>query len=408
MKNSDVWSIWWRRLLVDLDRSVKRGFHVDPFSFTVLIVFGASLMVFVICMPLICCCAKRRKNQRNAKEKTSEPLKRRYPPTLSVAKFDEFDALSPLIVSPNSSNTSSSFRQKRFENDRIRASRELFLKQHNIRVDESPPPPRRFNGRTVIVPLASNSTRACRPLIAPLLGTPDSRVTSFEIGTTKSCATIPEDDEFELENDEPHTAMRIDDDEITAEGDLISIDRTYISTKESRCIVPKFKHMLGNYVASPVPIPEFHVAAPTYSPPDPPKTDTVHSTPIRQRQVPSRHDTNTQGQSNLSSPEMSSCGFDSMVETAGSDFIIALDVDDAEKMVIEFEESSVESVQQQLKNLQLHRIEEESEHFDEASSISRFLYSSSGSSLNKFNTTNVRMPRSISQQLEFMISNNAH
>lgn len=99
----------------------------------------------------------------------------------------------------------------------------------------------------------------------------------------------------------------------------------------------------------------FQIQPPTYTPPAPPKTDTVHSTPVRQRQNSSRHDTNAQCQSNLSSPEMSSCGFDSMVETAESDFIIALDVDDNEKMVIEFEGSSAESVQQQLKNLQLHR-----------------------------------------------------
>jgi hypothetical protein len=74
------------------------------------------------------------------------------------------------------------------------------------------------------VPLASNCVRAARPV--PLLGTPDSRITSFEIGTTKSCATIPEDDELELdEDDQNHTVRHFDDDEITAEGDLVSIDR---------------------------------------------------------------------------------------------------------------------------------------------------------------------------------------
>lgn len=50
----------------------------------------------------------------------------------------------------------------------------------------------------------------------PLLGTPDSRVTSLEGGTTKSCATIPEDDE-----DVSPSCERIDD--------LVSIDRV-IST----------------------------------------------------------------------------------------------------------------------------------------------------------------------------------
>jgi hypothetical protein len=95
---------------------------------------------------------------------------------------------------------------------------------------------------------------------------------------------------------------------------------------------------------------------PTYTP-ESPKVDTVNSTPVRHRQIPSRHDTNTQGQSNLSSPEMSSCGFDSMVETNESDFMIAIDVEDnsTEKGVIDFDESSPESIQQQMKNLQLHR-----------------------------------------------------
>lgn len=67
-------------------------------------------------------------------------------------------------------------------------------------------------------------------MIAPLLGTPDSRITSFEIGTTKSCATIPEDDELELDDEElNHTVMQLDDDEITTDGDLVSIDRVIIS-----------------------------------------------------------------------------------------------------------------------------------------------------------------------------------
>jgi hypothetical protein len=105
-----------------------------------------------------------------------------------------------------------------------------------------------------------------------------------------------------------------------------------------------------------VPVPEFQISAPTYTPPAPPKISSVHSTPVRQRQIPSRHDTNnTQGQSNLSSPEMSSCGFDSMVETVESDFMIAIDVEESEKMIIDFEQSSEESAQQQLKNLQLQR-----------------------------------------------------
>lgn len=104
-------------------------------------------------------------------------------------------------------------------------------------------------------------------------------------------------------------------------------------------------------------MPDFQLAPPTYTPPAPPKpTDTVHSTPIKQRQ--SRHDTNTQGQSNLSSPEMSSCGFDSMIEeTAESDFMIAIDeTGNDEKIIIDFgKDDPNEFTQHQLKNLQLQR-----------------------------------------------------
>lgn len=46
-------------------------------------------------------------------------------------------------------------------------------------------------------------------------GTPDSRITSIEAGTTKSFATIPEDDEFSVESDNDRTN----------EIDLVSIDR---------------------------------------------------------------------------------------------------------------------------------------------------------------------------------------
>ncbi|VDO79904.1 unnamed protein product [Haemonchus placei] len=55
----------------------------------------------------------------------------------------------------------------------------------------------------MIVPL--NASRYRMP-IAPLLGTPDSRITSFEGGTTKSCATILEDNE-----DESPICEQIDD-----------------------------------------------------------------------------------------------------------------------------------------------------------------------------------------------------
>ncbi|PIO55184.1 hypothetical protein TELCIR_23430, partial [Teladorsagia circumcincta] len=81
--------------------------------------------------------------------------------------------------------------------------------------------------------------------VAPLLGTPDSRITSFEAGTTKSCATIPEDDE----NESP-TCERIDD--------LISIDRTTASASDQKHSSARgyFLHSSYNLIL-PVSPPEF-------------------------------------------------------------------------------------------------------------------------------------------------------
>ncbi|KAE9420329.1 hypothetical protein Angca_001510, partial [Angiostrongylus cantonensis] len=105
---------------------------------------------------------------------------------------------------------------------------------------DSPPPPRRSNhGKTLIVPL--NASRYRVP-VTPLLGTPDSRITSFEAGTTKSCATIPEGDE-----DESPSSEQIDD--------LISIDRT-ASLSEYKSHRGFFSHSCYNIIL-PVAPPEF-------------------------------------------------------------------------------------------------------------------------------------------------------
>lgn len=62
---------------------------------------------------------------------------------------------------------------------------------------------------------------AVRPTqhIPSAVGTPDSRITSLECGTTKSCATIPEDDELSV----------VSEDDRTNEIDLLSIDRVIFS-----------------------------------------------------------------------------------------------------------------------------------------------------------------------------------
>ncbi|KAI6179283.1 hypothetical protein M3Y98_00593700 [Aphelenchoides besseyi] len=426
------WPLELSRMWANVHRFLRRGFHVDRMSFAVLCAFAISLLLLVICMPLICCCRQRRR-ERASKRETSEPIKRRFP--LTVARFEEFDALSPLIVSPTSNP--SSVRQKRSESE-IRESRELFLRQHIRRADDSPPPLRRFNGRTQIVPLTGSSNRLSRPLAVPLLNTPESRITSFEAITTKSCATIPEDDELEADEEETLNAGRRCYEDNGTIDDLISIDRTYISTSKDprqRSAIPNTRPLLPAYAPSPICAPEFRLNPPNYSPPAPPIVPahgSIPSTPVH-RPIPSRHD--TVGQSNLSSPEMSSCGgFGSMMETTGSvsdSYMIPMDVDvdelierqqpmdrvyyneEGEKMIItELDQSSGDS--SQLKSLP---IEEESEQFENPSCISQFLGSSSNSGLSKYNNNllnnnptvngqNLRIPRSISQQLEFMNSTN--
>ncbi|KAI6234139.1 hypothetical protein M3Y99_00848600 [Aphelenchoides fujianensis] len=248
-----------RRLLLafeavwaDVHRALRRGLYVDRMTFLLLAALAFSLLLLLVCMPLICCCRRRRSRSEHSRQ-TTEPVKRRFP--LTVARFEEFDALSPLIASP--SNNPPSFRHKRIENEATRATRELFLRQHIRRADESPPPPRRFNGRTQIVPLTGSANP--RPLVVPLLGTPDTK-------RKKETLQVP--------------GRRIYDEPPT--DDLISIDRTYVSTRDvHNWPVPKIRPVLPAYAPSPVPTPEFRLAPPTYSPPAPPRVDSHHSTPVR-------------------------------------------------------------------------------------------------------------------------------
>ncbi|CAD6198169.1 unnamed protein product [Caenorhabditis auriculariae] len=158
------------------------------------------------------------------------------------ARLDEFDVLTPLTGSPASSGDQS-FKKNYGSASSLEEPRRFQFPPLAIPpASDSPPPPRRsIHGRTLIVPL--NTSRYRSPLNPA--GTPDSRMTSLDGGTTKSCATIPEDDE----------------DEIDA---LISIDRTSMSVSEPRS-------SRNNYSAYnlrlPQPMPEFQLPAPAYSPP---------------------------------------------------------------------------------------------------------------------------------------------
>jgi hypothetical protein len=46
----DLWSspLWWKKLWINVDRAMRRGFHVDAFTFTLILAFGASLLLAAV------------------------------------------------------------------------------------------------------------------------------------------------------------------------------------------------------------------------------------------------------------------------------------------------------------------------------------------------------------------------
>ncbi|VDN21568.1 unnamed protein product [Cylicostephanus goldi] len=197
-----------------------------------------------------------------------------------------------------------------------------------------------------------------RAPVAPLLGTPDSRITSFEGGTTKSCATIPEDDE-----EESPSCEKIDD--------LVSIDRTTTSTSEQKSRQCYNSHSSYNLVL-PVSPPEFQIPVPLYSPPS------VPSNPSRPSQT-SRN--GTHGSPEEPSPSLQSIGsihLDSHSVRADLERLEWRWIDDG---------------------MALSRIEEESEGYEERAMRTVF----SQGSLDR--EQNFVIPRSISEQFELMRRN---
>ncbi|KAL3994653.1 hypothetical protein ACH3XW_22590 [Acanthocheilonema viteae] len=200
-------------------------------------------------MPVLCCYAKRRRASPAAKS----PVQcRRDIIDMRLARLDEFDNLTPLMVVSGGNNETSSSRSHRV----------------TAIISRSPPPPRCLtNGKTMIVPL--NSGKGCAPF-APLLGTPDSKGTSFENDITKGCSAIMED------NENAPISSNLD----KFDADFISIDRTtasYLEPRQQRhqqceCGIPK-----------PDKMPSFELPAPSYAPPPLP-TLLVHSPRFNLRQ----------------------------------------------------------------------------------------------------------------------------
>lgn len=343
--------------------------RIAPATFLAIVVFCVLLTAVFCCVPLMFCCSR-------SKKKPGSPYARRDVIckkglfALMLARVDEFDTLTPLISTPTSQPS----------NPIPPMTRPSLPQAARLTsTSDSPPPPRRSNhGKTLIVPL--NASRYRVP-VAPLLGTPDSRITSFEAGTTKSCATIPEDDE-----DESPSCERIDD--------LISIDRTTTSASEHKSHRGFYSHSAYNLIL-PVPPPEFQIPVPQYSPPALPRNQ------FRPRQLPRETRPTLASPEVLPSPCANSIGSPnstgSPIDTTGSisdSFYINSDViSSTNGSQIADENACTESEVQS--KYQLHRIEEESESMDGA-------HRGRCSQAAMDQERNYVIPRSISEQFELM------
>ncbi|TMS35443.1 hypothetical protein L596_002847 [Steinernema carpocapsae] len=391
----------WIRRFVEI---VSEKTLTSPSTLYAISFLTVSACVVTLCMPLLCCYARRRKSAHHSKG--TELLQKKGLFGLMLAQLDEFESLTPLIMTPGSAINSQTTPDDSY----------ALPRHHLMCSSSSPPPPRRTNpsGKTLIVPLASNA-RSGRPPIAPLLGTPDSRVTTFDAGTTKSCATIPEAEEVE-------TPPCNNNNEV----DLISIDRTSMSCFDHRTV----RYFAANIVPLPPAVPDFQLSAPTYSPSPPPssrKNFALASQPI-QRHIVTIH--NNEGEtrkpspgesvhSTLSSPHDSSIGTGSPVDTTGSlsdSFCIASDIEAFMQEKLKKNESTsgtscdadysitdTDALSQ--KKYHLHRIEEESEINEEGIPISH-TYDSIGSATTLDSRIeygrNVVLARSVSQQFELL------
>ncbi|CAJ0608113.1 unnamed protein product [Cylicocyclus nassatus] len=334
------------------------------------IVILSVIAISILCLAFVMFCCTRTKKKPGSPYTRREVLCKKGLYALMIARVDEFDTLTPLIATPTTSQPPETTPQLPRPSLPVR-----------LNTSDSPPPPRRpVHGKTLIVPL--NASRYRAP-IAPLLGTPDSRITSFEGGTTKSCATIPEDDE-----EESPSCEKIDD--------LVSIDRTTTSTSEQKSRQCYNSHSSYNLVL-PVSPPEFQIPVPLYSPPS------VPSNPSQPQA--SRNGTHCSPEE--PSPSLQSIGSPnstgSPIDTTGSisdSFYINSDVissTNGSQLQIA-EENGCTELEVQSK-YQLHRIEEESEGFEERAMRTVF----SQGSLDR--EQNFMIPRSISEQFELMRRN---
>uniref|UniRef100_A0A1I7UG74 Uncharacterized protein n=1 Tax=Caenorhabditis tropicalis TaxID=1561998 RepID=A0A1I7UG74_9PELO len=323
---------------------------------------------------MFCCTRAQRKK---AAEKISGSL-RKHDSGPMFARLEEFDVLTPLQTTPAASIASGTYKNYGSSSPSTSSGSDsriqLIPPILSSSSSDSPPPPRRPNhGKTLIVPL--NASRYRSPMTMNIVGTPDSRLTSFECGTTKSCATIPEDDEDEM-------------------NELLSIDRTSLSVYEQ----PSGRFGYSAYNLSlPQPTPEFQLPAPTYSPPSlPSESPATKPTKI---DIPEHLDDDLDPisvyefsrVSDPNSPHSSSNSISDSFYLNNFDVISSA----ANSQIFEASlcgESDVAS------KFQLHRIEEESENGDEQSGTG----GPEPQISTMTNSNSQFFPRSISQQFDMM------
>ncbi|CAO4365194.1 unnamed protein product [Caenorhabditis nigoni] len=368
---------------------------IDGFELCIIIPLAmiTTFLLIFLCIRVIVMFCCTRAQRKKAAEKISGSL-RKHDSGPMFARLEEFDVLTPLQATPAVSIASGTSYKNYGSSTPSTSSGsdsriQLIPPILSSSSSDSPPPPRRPNhGKTLIVPL--NASRYRSPMTMNIAGTPDSRLTSFECGTTKSCATIPEDDEDEM-------------------NELLSIDRTSLSVYEQPS--GRFGYSAYN-LTLPQPTPEFQssssgfspmLPAPTYSPPELPSESPA--TKPNHIDIPEILDVEDEDLdqdpvsvyefsrvSDPNSPHSSSNSFSDSFYLNNFDVISSA----ANSQIFEASlcgESDIAS------KFQLHRIEEESENGDEQSCTGDNQEPQVSSMTN---STSQFFPRSISQQFDMM------
>ncbi|CEF64387.1 Hypothetical protein SRAE_1000264100 [Strongyloides ratti] len=410
---------------------------------TILIVVGTF---FLACFCIFCPSILLKDNDRRYGRCDKDSLhisgnSKRGLLSLMFAKLDEFDSLTPLILSPEGSNNNNSLATAITEQgilmmDDNSLKNNLFQKivsspaalrnilsrscsgssvthknssstqssedgKINMAPEEikqamvaefltthtssnSPPPIKRTTyGETLIAPLTNfnkNVMLRIQPSTSILL-TPESRVTTFDYTTSKSCATIPEDDE---------------EGESIYGDDLVSIDRTVISNANNQNNYIKYtnKYNLSIYGSIPRPCNTQSPPPPSYPPPTPPDRRKLDLEKFIKPESP----TKKSGISNLSTPTSSVGGSNSIVDDTCSSV--------SEESFIENEEvcenNHIDGT------YQLPRIDEVSESLTTGSkTIDSIATMESYTNSNFINppTTGFKMARSVSEQFELGFNN---